>query len=70
MDPYAVCKYVKHYTQKNGYSPKRGDVGCTEDELDALVKNGVLEICPLYEGGPLINVVLTDKGARMSEGRR
>jgi hypothetical protein len=70
IDAYAVCKYIRHYTSKNGYLPRRGMVDCTKEEEDLLVKNGVIQILPLYEGGPPIAVALTEKGERMASGQR
>ena len=69
-DPYEVCRYIRHYRQKNGYAPRRGECGCSEAFIDQLVENGIVEVLPLYEGGPPVGVVLTEKGARMAEGRR
>ena len=68
-DAYAIARYVAHYRAKNGYAPRPGLLCCSADEVEALVRNGVIEICPLYEGGPPVCVVLTDKGRRMSGGR-
>jgi hypothetical protein len=69
MNPaYAICRYVRHYHAKNGYAPKRAELGCEAEFVDKLVANGVLRLLPLYEGGPPIAVVLTDKGSRMADG--
>ncbi len=68
-DPYEVCRRVKRYHEKNGYAPKRSELGCDDAYVDALVKNGVIELRDLYDGGPKICVVLTDKGMRMAERR-
>jgi hypothetical protein len=70
VDAYAIARYVSHYHAKNGYAPKRGELGCSNEDEDALERNGVLKFQPLYAGGPAIVVVLTDKGLRMSQGRR
>lgn len=64
---HQVCRYVRHYRAKNGYAPTREDVGCDSAFFDLLVEGGVLEVLPLYEGGPPIGVVLTDKGLRVAE---
>ncbi len=64
---YAACKYIRHYHAKNGYAPRRGDVpDCTDADIDKLVENDIIEILPLYEGGPKLGIVLTDKGRRMA----
>lgn len=65
-DAYAVCRYVRHYHAKNGYAPNREMCGCSSEFFDQLVENGVIEVLPLYEGGPPVGVVLTEKGARMA----
>jgi len=69
-DAYAVCRYIRHYHEKNDYAPARTMCGCSEEFLDQLVTNGVVEVLPLYEGGPPVKVVLTEKGARMADKRR
>lgn len=69
-DAYEVCRYVQHYTRKNVYAPKRTQIGCSEAFLDQLVANGVIEVLPLYKGGPAICVVLTEKGRRMAATER
>lgn len=75
MDAYEVCAYLKHYIEKNGYALKRADLlDCTDEEVDKMVANGILELRPLFDGGPLICVCLTEKGRRMAveqnNGRR
>jgi len=65
-DAYAVCRYVRHYLTKNGYAPSRGMCGCSVEFVDQLAANGVVEVLSLYEGGPPIKVVLTEKGQRMA----
>jgi len=65
-DAYEVCAFVAHYTQKNGYLPKRYEIGCTDEEVERLVKNGIITLSSFYDGGPAIVVRLTDKGYRMS----
>ena len=67
VDAYDVCRTVRRYTQKNGYAPTRSELGCTEEDVELLAKNGVLELLPLYEGGPLVKARLTSKGLRMAE---
>lgn len=77
-DAYEVAAYVKHYQAKNGYAPKRdeltdGQYRVTPEAVDLLVKNGILELRALFEGGPFLFVVLTEKGLRMANeasGRR
>lgn len=69
-DAYAVCRYVLHYHEKNGYVATRDTLGISREYLDLLVKNGVVEFLPSYEGGPPVKVVLTAKGRRMAEERR
>lgn len=64
---YALCRYVRHYHAKNGYAPRRADLACSQEVFDALVANGVLEVLPLYEGGPPIAIVLTEKGERLAD---
>jgi hypothetical protein len=70
MDPYALCRHVRHYHEKNGFAPLRSELGCSEEEAEALIRNGILQVLPLYEGGPPIVVVLTDKGYRMAQEKR
>lgn len=70
QDAYAIARYVAHYGAKNGFAPTRGMILCSSEEEDALAKNGVIEFRKLCESGPAILVVLTDKGLRMSRGRR
>jgi hypothetical protein len=69
-DAYKVCRYVQHYYAKNGYLPGRGECGCSAEFMDQLIVNGVVELIPLYEGGPLVKVILTEKGSRMADQRR
>lgn len=72
-DAYAVCRYVKHYHQKNGYAPTIEMIGAlhvTLEYLEQLVKNGVVTLQPICENGPAIKIFLTDKGYRMADGRR
>ena len=69
-DAYAVCRYVRRYHEKNGYSPDRDMLGVSTEFADLLIQNGVIEELALYEGGPPILVVLTEKGARMSKEQR
>jgi hypothetical protein len=66
-DARAICRYVRHYQAKNGFAPRAAQLGCEAAFLDKLVANGVLEILPLYDGGPPIAIVLTDKGRRMAD---
>lgn len=70
MDPYAICRHVRHYHAKNGYAPRLPELGCSVEEAAALIRNGIIEVLPLYEGGPAVGVVLTDKGFRMAQERR
>jgi len=65
-DAYEACAYVKHYVEKNGYALKVDMLDCTPEEVDKLVANGILELRPLFEGGPAICVCLTEKGLRMA----
>ena len=65
-DAYEICRFVRRYQAKNGYAPKRAELGCAPECLELLVLNEVVELLPLYEGGPLVCVVLTPKGARMA----
>jgi len=69
-DAYAVCRHVKRYTQKNGYAPKRHELGVPEEFIELLEKNEVVKIVPLAPNGPPIVVLLTDKGYRMAEAQR
>lgn len=70
VNPYEVCRYIRHYREKNGYAPGRRECICSEAYLDQLIENGVVKVLPLYEGGPPVGVVLTEKGAQMAERRR
>lgn len=67
-DSYELCRKIRHYSQKNGYAPKRDELAhwCAPEFLELLVLNDVVSLVPLYEGGPLVCVVLTPKGARMA----
>jgi len=69
-DAYEICRKVRRYHEKNGYPPKRTELGCSPEFFEQLVQNGVVEVLPLYEGGSPVNVVLSEKGLRMSERRR
>jgi sulfur relay (sulfurtransferase) DsrC/TusE family protein len=66
-DAYEVCAFVRHYYRKNGYLPTVEMLGVTREYLDQLVENGIVNIIPLYEGGPPTKVVLTEKGATMAD---
>ena len=68
-DAYETCRFVQRYFAKNGYLPARSMLG-SDEYVDALVRNGVIELLPLYESGPLIKAALTDKGRRMASERR
>jgi hypothetical protein len=61
-----LCRYVRHYHAKNGYAPDRGTLGCTPVELSELEARRLVEVYPLYEGGPRIKIVLTDKGLKLA----
>ena len=77
-DAYDVCAFVQRYYRKNGYLPATSlllsQTGIDQAYLDQLVANGIVNIIPLYEGGPSTKVVLTEKGASMADkkalGRR
>ena len=74
-DAYDVCRRLKRYHQKNGYtmrvnSPELGLMSVTREFLDLLVKNGIVEVLPLYEGGTPVAIGLTDKGYRMATAER
>lgn len=65
-DAYKVCRYVKHYYEKNGYLPNALEMPCGNEFLKQLEKNEVVDVLPLYDGGPPVKVALTDKGRRMA----
>lgn len=70
-DAYDVCRHLKRYAEKNGYTmrlcpPELGLLGATRTYLDTLVKNGVVSIVPIIQGGEPVAVLLTDKGRRMA----
>jgi hypothetical protein len=70
-DAYAVARYVRHYRAKNGYSPRVGELPDSGPaDIELLVKNGIIELLPLYEGGSPIGVMLTVKGLRMATETR
>jgi hypothetical protein len=69
-DAYAVCRHIQHYYSKNGYAPAPEMLHCSIAFLGQLITNGVVEMLPLYESGPLVKVVLTDKGLRMANTER
>lgn len=71
VDAYDVCRQLNRYHGKNGYtmrvsSAELGLMGVTREYLDELVKNDIVELFPLYEGGSLVGIALTDKGRRMA----
>ncbi len=73
--PTMFCRRLKRYWQKNGYtmrvnSPELGLIGVTREFLDSLVKNGIVEVLPLYEGGTPVAIELTDKGYQMATAER
>jgi len=59
-----LCRYVRHYQAKNGFAPVRATLGCTDAELTQLALLRLVELVPLYEGGPPVKIHLTDKGLR------
>lgn len=65
-DAYEICRRIKHYHAKNGYSLRVDELHCDKAYIEKLVSNGVIELRPVIEGGPPIGVVLTDKGLRMA----
>jgi hypothetical protein len=74
-DVYDVCRLLKRYYQKNGYtmhvnSPELGLMDVTREFLDLLVKNGVVVLYPLYDGGVPVAIGLTEKGYRMATAER
>ena len=69
-DAYSICRYIQRYHWKNGYAPGLPLPGCDAAYVDKLVKNGVVQVLPLYQGGPPIRVVLTEKGRRMAARSR
>lgn len=71
IDTYEICRQLNRYRQKNGYSmrifsPELALLGVTREFLDALVKNDVVMVLPLYLGGAPVVVALTEKGRRMA----
>lgn len=70
INAYEVCRYVRHYQEKNGYAPGREMLSTPALFLEQLVANGIIEVLPLYEGGAPIRVVLTEKGLRMANADR
>jgi len=62
-----LCKYVRHYAAKNGFAIRIGMLGRTLDEERLLESHGYVEILPLYEGGPKVGIVLTNKGFALTE---
>ena len=69
-DAYAVCRHIQHYQAKNGYAPEPEMCHCSIAFIGQLVRNGVVEVLPLYEGGPPVKVWLTEKGLRMANTER
>jgi hypothetical protein len=63
-----ACAAIEAYIVKNGYAPTyshacfQHDVACVQAMLEA----GLIEKAPLYEGGPLVKVLLTEKGAAVA----
>ena len=66
-EPYVTCRFVRDYQRKNDYAPRVSELPCGEEYAKQLQANGVIEVLPLYEGGPPVGVVLTEKGRRMAE---
>lgn len=71
-DAYEFAKFVRQYQSKNGYAPRPNspEVGLMGADVEALERNGIIEILPLYKGGPKVAIVLTDKGLRMATTER
>jgi len=69
VDALRVCRSVAHYVRKNGYSPLRVHLDCTEQEIDELIVSGVLERARLYPGGAPVLVRLTAKGEMLAAAR-
>jgi sulfur relay (sulfurtransferase) DsrC/TusE family protein len=71
-DAYEVCRYVRHYFEKNGYAPNREVLHAHTPALflEQLIENGIIRELPLYEGGPPVLVVLTEKGHQMATAKR
>jgi hypothetical protein len=68
-EPYVTCRYVRHYHAKNGYAPRVSELPCGEEYARQLQANGIIDVLPLYDGGPPVGVVLTEKGLRMAGAR-
>ena len=66
MDAYDIAEHVRHYHAKNAYAPRRSELETMGADVDALEKNGVIELLANRVGGPRIYVRLTDKGLRMA----
>lgn len=74
-DVYDVCRHLMRYHQKNGYpmlvnSPELGLMDVNREFIDLLVKNGIVTLAPVFEGGAPVRVLLTDKGRRMANTDR
>lgn len=65
-DAYEVARFVAHYHAKNGYAPRISELGVTAEQMELLLRNNILELRPLIEGGDPVGVVLTEKGLVMS----
>jgi hypothetical protein len=51
-DPYAVCRYIRHYHRKNGYAPTRDPLFISENYLATLVWERRRRGLPALRGGP------------------
>ncbi len=69
VDTYELCRSLKRYSMKNGYTMKRSELGVSDEFLGLLERNDVIRLVPLYEGGPKNSVILTAKGRRMADSR-
>lgn len=67
FDAYAICRYVKHYHEKNGYAPTRGMLGAPDEFVGKMVENEIIKIVPIGPGLPPTAVLLTDKGYSMAD---
>jgi hypothetical protein len=60
----SLCRYVKHYHSKNGYSPTKEVLPNYDTAFDLAQKLALVDLVPIFEGEQPLGVILTDAGLR------